>query len=42
MIAIIQHAAASVVDFFRFVVAVWQDARAMQHDAEDKYGLLGF
>ena len=42
MIATIQHAVASVLDLFRFFVAVWHDARQLQHDAEDKYGLLGF
>ena len=42
MIATIQHAFSSIADMFRFALAVWHDARAMQNDAEDKYGMIGF
>jgi hypothetical protein len=42
MIAIIKHLYNTVVDAARFTSAVWQDARAMQDEAEAKYGHLGF
>jgi hypothetical protein len=42
MIILIQHAFATAADLVRFTVSVWSDARAMQREAEDKYGLMGF
>jgi len=42
MIAIIKHAYDSVVDAAKFAAAVWHDARALQAEAEGKYGHLGF
>ncbi len=42
MIAMIKHAYDAVVDAAKFAAAVWHDARAMQAQAEEKYGHLGF
>ncbi|WP_274532960.1 hypothetical protein [Bosea sp. Root483D1] len=42
MIAIVKHAYDAVVDAAKFAAAVWNDARAMQAQAEEKYGHLGF
>ena len=42
MIAIIKHAVEWVVDAARFALAVWHDARAMQAEAEGRYGHLGY
>lgn len=42
MIAIIKHAIEWVVDAARFTSAVWHDARAMQAEAEQKYGHIDF
>lgn len=42
MIAIVKHAFDWVVDAARFTSAVWHDARAMQAEAEAKYGHIGF
>jgi hypothetical protein len=42
MIAIIKHAIELVVDAVNFASAVWHDARAMQDEAEAKYGHIGF
>ncbi|SEG07952.1 hypothetical protein [Bosea lathyri] len=42
MIAIIKHAYNSVADAAKFAAAVWHDARAMQADAEAKYGHSGY
>ncbi|MGL4729491.1 MAG: hypothetical protein ACRCWO_12125 [Bosea sp. (in: a-proteobacteria)] len=42
MIATITNGFNATLDFFRFMLEVWRDARAMQHEAEDRYGLLGF
>lgn len=42
MIATIQHAFYSIADLFRFAAAVWRDARQLQNETEDKYGLIGF
>jgi len=42
MIAMIKHAYDSIVDAAKFAAAVWHDARALQAQAEEKYGHLGF
>jgi hypothetical protein len=42
MIAIIKYAYNWVVDSAKFASAVWHDARAMQHEAEAKYGHISF
>jgi hypothetical protein len=42
MIATITAGFAGIADFARFLRDVWHDARAMQDEAEDRYGLLGF
>ncbi len=42
MIATITAGFAGLAAFLRFMREVWQDARAMQDEAEDRYGLLGF
>lgn len=42
MIAFIKHLIDTVVDTARFTSAVWHDARAMQAEAEAKYGHIGF
>ncbi len=42
MIAVIKHLYNWVVDTIEFTAIVWQDARAMQAEAEEKYGHLGF
>lgn len=42
MIAMIKHAYNSIVDAAKFAAAVWHDARALQAEAEGKYGHLGF
>jgi hypothetical protein len=42
MIAIVKHAFDWVVDSAKFVSAVWHDARAMQAEAEAKYGHIAF
>jgi hypothetical protein len=42
MIATITNGFNALVEFARFMVEVWHDARAMQNEAEDRYGLLGF
>jgi hypothetical protein len=42
MIAIVKHVYDWAVETARFTSAVWHDARAMQAEAEAKYGPLGF
>lgn len=42
MIAIVKHAYEWTLDAAKFAAAVWHDARAMQAEAEGKYGHLGF
>jgi hypothetical protein len=42
MIAIIKHAVEWVADAVKFAAAVWHDARAMQAEAEGRYGHLGY
>lgn len=42
MIAVIKHIVEQIADAAKFALAVWHDARSMQHDAEQKYGHLGF
>lgn len=42
MIALIASFWNWTVDTARFASAVWHDARAMQAEAEEKYGCLGF
>lgn len=42
MIAIIKHAFDWIVDAARFTSAVWRDARALQAEAEAKYGYSNF
>lgn len=42
MIAIIKHVYDVIADGAKFAAAVWHDARAMQAEAEGKYGHLGF
>jgi hypothetical protein len=42
MIAIITSAWNWTVDTVRFASAVWHDARALQDEAAEKYGSLGF
>lgn len=42
MIAFVKHVAEQIADAARFALAVWHDARSMQHEAEHKYGNLGF
>ena len=42
MIATITNGFNSLVEFTRFMAEVWHDARTMQSEAEDRYGLLGF
>jgi len=42
MIAIIKHVIERVADAVKFSRAVWHDARAMQDEAEAKYGHIGF
>ncbi|GAU83842.1 hypothetical protein [Bosea sp. BIWAKO-01] len=42
MIAIIKHAFEWVVDTAKFTAAVWHDARALQAEAEQKYGHIAF
>jgi hypothetical protein len=42
MIAIIKHIVEWTVDAAKFTLAVWHDARAMQAEAEAKYGHIGF
>jgi hypothetical protein len=42
MIAIITNGFNALVEFARFMVEVWHDARTMQNEAEDRYGLMGF
>lgn len=42
MIAIIKHVIERVTDAAKFSRAVWLDARAMQDEAEAKYGHIGF
>jgi hypothetical protein len=41
MIAVIKHVIEWVAETVSFTVAVWQDARAMQAEAETKYGHFG-
>jgi hypothetical protein len=42
MIAIIKHAFDWIADAVKFTSAVWHDARAMQAEAEAKYGHIAF
>ncbi len=42
MIATFINAIQAVADFARFLADVWRDARVMQNEAEDRYGLMGF
>jgi hypothetical protein len=42
MIALITNAFNALVEFARFMVEVWHDARTMQNEVEDRYGLMGF
>jgi len=42
MIAIIKHVSEWTVDTAKFISAVWHDARAIQAEAEAKYGSIGF
>lgn len=42
MIAMIKYAIEWVVDSAKFAAAVWHDARALQAEAEQKYGHIGF
>jgi hypothetical protein len=42
MIAMIKHVYETIVDAVKFTSAVWHDARAMQAEAEAKYGHIGF
>ncbi|MGN6095505.1 MAG: hypothetical protein ACTHP8_04630 [Bosea sp. (in: a-proteobacteria)] len=42
MIAIIKHTVERIADAVKFAAAVWHDARGLQREAEQKYGLLGF
>lgn len=42
MIVIITNIVERVVDTAKFAAAVWHDARGLQREAEQKYGLLGF
>ncbi|WP_332687007.1 hypothetical protein [Bosea sp. (in: a-proteobacteria)] len=42
MIAIIKHIYEWTIDAAKFTSAVWHDARAMQAEAEEKYGHIAF
>ncbi|WP_280137461.1 hypothetical protein [Bosea sp. Root381] len=42
MIALIKHVIERVADTVKFASAVWHDARAMQDEAQAKYGHIGF
>ena len=42
MITMITNAWNWIIDTTHFAAAVYQDARAMQHESEEKYGSLGF
>ena len=42
MIAIVKHAFRWIAETFKFTLAVWHDARAMQAEAEAKYGYSSF
>jgi hypothetical protein len=42
MIAMIKHVYETIIDAAKFTSAVWHDARAMQAEAEAKYGHIGF
>lgn len=42
MIATIKHLVELAIDYAKFASAVWHDARAMQAEAEGKYGHIGY
>jgi hypothetical protein len=42
MIAIIKHVFEWIADTAKFTAAVWHEARALQAEAEAKYGFMGF
>jgi len=42
MIALIKYVYEWLTDTARFTAAVWHDARALQAEAEQKYGPMGF
>lgn len=42
MLAMLRHFWASVVEAAHFAADVWHEARLLEHQAEDRYGPLGF
>jgi len=42
MLAVLHHFLHSLAEAGRFALAVWREARALEHEAEERYGPLGF